>query len=119
MNLKAIFKGFAVSALITLITIFATAALLYFTDITESAAGIAVYVGTALGVILGSIATAKAAAKKVLINCLMLAIVYLCIMVLTTLFVKGEISLTYHFIAVIAAVLSCAVFGAIIGRAKT
>lgn len=118
MNLKAVLKGFAISAVITLIVILIAAVLLCYTDIDESAAGITVYIGTALGVIVGAIATAKTAKRRVLINCLLFAVVYLGVMLLATLFVKGGISVNYHFVAVVAGVLACAVFGAVVGRAN-
>ena len=118
MSLKAILKGFIVSALITLIVILIAAVLLCYTDIDDSAAGIAVYIGTASGVITGSIGTAREAGRKVLINCMAFAIVYLSVMALATFLVKGGIAVNYHFGAVVAGVLACAVFGAVVGRAN-
>ena len=116
MSMKAILKGVITALVITFAVILVAAALLCFTELGEGAAGIIVYAGTAVGVIIGAVSAAKCAGRKTLFHCLGVAVIYLAIMALLTFFTKGNIVFNYHFLAVTAGVVACSVFGAVIGR---
>lgn len=116
MSMKAIFKGVIIAFIITFAVMLVAAALLCFTELGEGTAGMAVYAGTALGIIVGAVKTARSAGRKTLFHCLALAVIYLIVMALVTFFTKGEIIFNYHFWAVTAGVVACSVFGAVVGR---
>lgn len=116
MNMKAIFKGALTAIVISLVIIVIMAALMYFTSINESMASIGVYAGTAVGVIIGAIVSAKTAGGKTLFNCLAMGLLYLVVLALVTLAFNGNIAFNYHLLAVVGAVVLCSVFGAVVGR---
>ena len=117
MSVKAIIKGTIVALVLTLIFILLMSVVLYFSELDERIIEIGVYVGTAAGVITGAVGTAKGAGRKVLIHCLLMGLLYLAVMTGITLLVKGGVTLNYHFFTVIAGVMACSIFGAVIGRA--
>ena len=116
MSIKAIFKGVLTALVISLVIIVIMAALMYFTSINENMASIGVYAGTAVGVIIGAIVSAKTAGGKTLFNCLAMGLLYLAVLALVTLAFNGNIAFNYHLLAVVGAVVLCSVFGAIVGR---
>lgn len=117
MSVKAIIKGTIVALVLTLIFILLMSVVLYFSELDERIIEIGVYVGTAAGVITGAVGTAKSAGRKVLIHCLLMGLLYLAVMAGITLLVKGGVTLNYHFFTVIAGVMACSIFGAVVGRA--
>lgn len=117
MSIKAILKGAVTALAVTAVFIMAMAAILYFSDIDEGTINIGVYAGTAAGVIAGAVIAAKSAGRKVLFNCLLTGIIYLAVMAILTLIIKGGIFFNYHFFTVVGGVIACSIFGAVIGRA--
>lgn len=116
MSIKAIFKGALFALTISFIMIVIMAVLMYFTSINEGVAAIGVYAGTAVGVVIGAIVSAKAAGGKTLFNCLAMGLVYLAVLAIVTLAVNGKVVFNYHLLAVVGAVVLCSVFGAVVGR---
>lgn len=116
MSIKAIFKGALFALTISFIMIVIMAVLMYFTSINESVAAIGVYAGTAVGVIIGAIVSAKTAGGKTLFNCLAMGLLYLVVLALVTLAFNGNIAFNYHLLAVVGAVILCSAFGAVIAR---
>ena len=116
MSIKAILKGVIISFVITFAVMLIMAAVLCFTEVSESMVNVGVYAGTAAGVIIGAVSTARNAGGKTLFHCLALALIYLAVMALLTVLTKGTMVFNYHFFAVIAGVVACAVFGAVVGR---
>lgn len=116
MSIRAGIKGMLVALAVTAAFIVIMAAVLYFSDIDERLVNIGVYIGTAAGVAAGAVAAAKSAGRKVLLHCLMTGILYLAVMAAATLIIKGGIYFNYRLLAVVAGVIACSIFGAVIGR---
>lgn len=116
MGIRHVAKGAFAALVLTAVFIFTAAAVMYFSDIDEKLVNIGIYASTAASMISGSVVTARSARSKVLLNCLITGFVYLAVMAVMTLIVKGGIFFNYHFFAVTGGVIACSIFGAVIGR---
>lgn len=116
MKLRSVILGFAVSVLITATVIVGVAAMMYFTDLSESAGNVCVYVGTAAGVVCGAYVAARAAERRVLFHSLAVAVMFVFALVGVAVGVNGGVAVNGHFAAVIAGTMAAAVAGAVAGN---
>ena len=116
MSMKSVIRGVLTALAVTFVFIFIMSLLLCYTTVDENIVNVGVYAGTAIGVVIGTVRTARAAQGKVLFHCLFAAVVYLAVMALATFLIKQRIVFNTHFFAVIAGVFACSVLGAVMGR---
>ncbi len=116
MSVKGIFKGLLVSAVLTLIFLLLLTVMAYFSKIPQEYLNIAMFVLTAVAVILGAVVCSNISGRKLVQNCLIYAIGYILLLTICSLIKNGAIAVNIRFFAMLAGVAGCSLLGAIIAN---
>ena len=113
MRICSVLCGVLIAIVISAALIFITALLSYFTPISEGMSNVIVYIGAALGILLGAISAVRTSESKALFHAMSVSILFLWIISFS---VNGGIHFDMHFLAVTLGALFSGFLGAIIGR---
>ena len=116
MKIRSVIFGTLTAVIVSAALIFITSLLSYFTPISEGVSCAVVYIGAALGILLGAVSAVRTSESKALFHALSVSVLFLIILAVISLSLNGGISLDMHFLAVILGDLFSGFLGAIIGR---
>ncbi len=115
-NFKCVAKCAVFSVIVTFVMIMILSCLSYFTQISENVITTGVYISIVAGVVLGTFAVSKAAAKKALIHAMIVCALFAACIVLISVLLNGSISFNTRFFIVIAGIFASGFLGCIIGK---
>ncbi|MBQ8300368.1 MAG: TIGR04086 family membrane protein [Clostridia bacterium] len=115
-NFKGVLKCTLFSVIITFIIILILALLSYFTRVGETVITVGVYASVIIGVLLGSIAVAKAAPQKAFLHVMLLCLIYVLLLIGISWIINGTIVFNSHFLAVVGGAFGAGFLGLIIGK---
>ncbi len=113
MKFRWILSGTLIAFIITAALIFVTAAVEYFTGLSENAAGICVYAATAVSVFCGAAFSAGKAGTKALFNAMAVSVIYIAAVIIISLVINGRINTDMHCASVIMGALLAGFLGAV------
>mgnify|MGYP004478521217 CR=1 FL=1 len=116
MRIRSVLCGVLIAIVISAALIFITALLSYFTPISEGVSNVMVYIGAALGILLGAISAVRTSESKALFHAMSVSILFLVLLWIISFSVNGGIHFDMHFLAVTLGALLSGFLGAIIGR---
>ena len=116
MDIKAVLKGFFAAVIITFAALMLAALLAYFARAADNVVTALIYAVSAAGVTAGSAITAKSCQKRISINCMLVAVLYIVMLIIMSAAVNGAVKLNTRFLLLIPGTLICAFFGAVIGK---
>ncbi len=111
-----ILKCTGISALLTVLLVFATALLSYFTNMSETSLTIAVYASVVVSVFLGSFICVKASGGKALIHALITTSLFYAALAAATFVINGAIVPNSHFFTMTAGIFASGILGAVLGK---
>ena len=112
---STIIKGTLFAVILTIILAFALAAVMYFFDIPDTAAIIAVFALAAISAAGGAFAAARAAGTKGLATGGAVGLLYYVILCIAALIIKKELAIDMHMAIMLTAVAASGMLGGIFG----
>ena len=116
MKLRSVFSGILITVLISVLVILAISLLSSFTALSGGAAGVCVYAGLALAILLGAFRTARTCGGRVLLNTMAVSIFSIVLIMCLSLLLNGHINFNLHFLAVVLGSLFAGFLGAVLGK---
>ena len=116
MNIKGIIKGTIVSFIVAVLFLVIGSILIYYNLLREQTVSVGLFIGTALGIFLGAFVAAKNAFSRIILNSLSVSLLFILLIVITSISVNGGFALHTRTTILIISTLASGVLGAIFGR---
>lgn len=116
MNFKGIFRGTLLTVILTALSLFIGAVLVYFDILTEKTTSIIVFAAAIIGIFISSIGITKTSENKLLLNAMSVALLFSLILFITSLAVNSGFTIHARTGALIGGAFASAFLGVLFGK---
>ena len=116
MNFKGIFRGTLLTMILTALSLFIGAVLVYFDILTEKTTSIIVFAVAIIGIFISSIGITKTSENRLLLNALSVALLFSLILFIASLEVNGGFAMHTRTYALMGGTFASAFLGVLFGK---